>query len=313
MADPRTRPGTREDVDGGALDDLTTEAGGDASAGYETLPTLDLVRLMNDEDATVASAVAEAAVAIADAVDAISSRLLEGGRLVYVGAGSSGLIAALDAAECESTFATDPGSVVALVAGGEDASPLELGVAEDDRRSGADEIRALGVGDRDAVVGVSASGRTPYVLGALEAAAQAGALTACIVAVPDSELGRLVEHEIAVVVGPEFLAGSTRLKAGSAQKLVLNTISTISMIRLGKTYGNLMVDVVPANEKLEARVRRIVSAATGAPPEDVDDALIAAEGDTRVAIVSLLAGVDAHAARARLDAAGRSIHRAVES
>ncbi len=313
MADPRTRPGTREDVDGGALDDLTTEAGGDPSAGYETLPTLDLVRLMNDEDATVASAVAEAAVAIAGAVDAISSRLLEGGRLVYVGAGSSGLIAALDAAECESTFATDPGSVVALVAGGEDASPLELGVAEDDRRSGADEIRALGVGDRDAVVGVSASGRTPYVLGALEAAAQADALTAGIVAVPDSELGRLVEHEIAVVVGPEFLAGSTRLKAGTAQKLVLNTISTISMIRLGKTYGNLMVDVVPANEKLEARVRRIVSAATGAPPQDVDDALIAAEGDTRVAIVSLLAGVDAHAARARLDAAGRSIHRAVES
>ena len=162
------------------------------------------------------------------------------------------------------------------------------------------------------VVGISASGTTPYVLGALETASKAGALTACVVAAPASELGALVDHEIAVVVGPEFIAGSTRLKAGTAQKLVLNTISTISMIRLGKTYGNLMVDVVAANEKLQERVRRIVGAATGASTEEVDTALADADGSARVAIVSLLAGVDARTASARLDASGGSIARALE-
>ena len=150
------------------------------------------------------------------------------------------------------------------------------------------------------------------MLGAIETASKAGALTACVVAASDSELGALVDHEIAVVVGPEFIAGSTRLKAGTAQKLVLNTISTISMIRLGKTYGNLMVDVVAANEKLQERVRRIVGAATGASSEEVDAALADADGSTRVAIVSLLAGVDAGTARARLDASDGSIARALE-
>jgi N-acetylmuramic acid 6-phosphate etherase len=161
-------------------------------------------------------------------------------------------------------------------------------------------------------VGVSASGSTPYVLGALEAAVATGALTACVVAAPGSVLGTLVEHEIVVVVGPEFLAGSTRLKAGTAQKLVLNTISTVSMIRLGKTYGNLMVDVVAANEKLAERVRRIVAAATGASASEVDAALADADGDARVAIVSLLAGVDAETARLRLEASERSIAGALE-
>ena len=163
------------------------------------------------------------------------------------------------------------------------------------------DVLAIDVGAADAVVGVSASGATPYVLGALERAAQTGALTAAIVAAPDSPLGRLVEHEIAVVVGPEFIAGSTRLKAGTAQKLVLNTISTVAMIRLGKTYGNLMVDVAAANEKLAERVRRIVATASGASQEQVEAALAAAEGDARVAIVSLLAGVDAGTARVRLE------------
>ena len=162
-------------------------------------------------------------------------------------------------------------------------------------------------------MGVSASGATRYVLGALDAAARAGALTACVVSAPDSDLGAIVDHEIAVIVGPEFLAGSTRLKAGTAQKLVLNTISTVSMIRLGKTYGNLMVDVTAANEKLNDRVRRIVAAASGASSAEVDDALAAADGDARVAIVSLLAGIDADTARDRLEKSGRSIARALES
>ncbi len=291
---------------------LVTEAGGDPAAGYESRATLELIELMNAADATVAGAVADATPAIATAVDAIVERLRGGGRLVYAGAGSSGMIAALDAAECEGTFSVPPGVVVALVAGGLGSPALAQARAEDDRQSGIADLLALEVGPADAVVGVSASGSTPYVLGALEAATRSGALTACVVAAPASPLGKLVEHEIAAVVGPEFLAGSTRLKAGTAQKLVLNTISTVSMIRLGKTYGNLMVDVVAANDKLAARLRRIVATASGASREEVEDALTAADGDARVAIVSLLAGVDVASARRRLVASDRSIAAALE-
>ncbi len=165
----------------------------------------------------------------------------------------------------------------------------------------------------DVVLGISASGRTPYVIGAVEAAAAAGALTGAVVSAPDSPLAALVDHEIAVVVGPEFLAGSTRLKSGTAQKLVLNTISTVSMVRTGKTFGNLMVDVRATNDKLRARVRRIVELATGAPPDDVEAALEAAGGEAKVAIVSLLAEVDADTARSRLDAADGRIRVALDS
>jgi N-acetylmuramic acid 6-phosphate etherase len=293
------------------LDGLPTEAGSDATADYETRSTRELIELMNAEDATVPAAAAAAASSIAVAVDAISDRMLHGGRLVYVGAGSSGRIAALDASECESTFSTPPGTVIALIAGGVNAAALEQEASEDDREAGVADISRLGIDQNDSVVGVSASGRTPYVLGALEVAASTGALTACVVSVDDSELARVVEHEIAVIVGPEFLAGSTRLKAGTAQKLVLNMISTISMIRLGKTFGNLMVDVSATNEKLRARVRRIVQAATDAPPAQVDDALESAHGDARVAIVALLAGIDAEEARTRLDETDQSIRRAL--
>jgi N-acetylmuramic acid 6-phosphate etherase len=292
--------------------ELITEAGSDPRAGYESRPTSELVALMNAEDSTVPEAVAAASAAITDAIDAIADRLRAGGRLVYVGAGSSGLIAAIDASECEATFSTPPGLVVAVVAGGTAAAPLSKAAAEDDRDAGERDLHALDIRPEDAVVGVSASGSTPYVVGALEAATAAGALTACLVCAPGSTLGSLVDHEIVVVVGPEFIAGSTRLKAGTAQKLVLNAISTITMIRLGKTYGNLMVDVVAANEKLVERVRRIVAAATGATPEEIDEALAAADGDARVAIVSLVAGVDAAAARSRLTVSGRSIAGAVE-
>jgi N-acetylmuramic acid 6-phosphate etherase len=291
---------------------LVTEAGGDPDAGYERRETLELVELMNQADAAVPAAVGAVATDIAAVVDAVAERLRTGGRLVYVGAGSSGMIAALDASECEATFSVPAGVVVALVAGGASAAAIAQAAAEDDGESGARDVLAIQVGPADAVVGVSASGSTPYVLAALESARAAGAFTACVVAAPHSPLGRLVEREIAVVVGPEFLAGSTRLKAGTAQKLVLNAISTVSMIRLGKTYGNLMVDVAAANEKLAARVRRIVATASGASRQQVDDALAAADGDARVAIVSLLAGVDAPTARHRLDRSDRSIAAALE-
>jgi N-acetylmuramic acid 6-phosphate etherase len=294
------------------LDELTTEAGGVPEADYDLRPTIELVRLMSAEDETVPAAVAAAGPQIAVVAEAIAASLGRGGRLIYVGAGSSGRIAALDAAECESTFSVPPGTVVALVAGGLTTSPLEQEAAEDDREAGAADISALDVGAADLVVGVSASGRTPYTVGAVKAAVAAGARTACVASVTGSALEEAVEHAIIAVVGPEFLAGSTRLKAGTAQKLVLNMLSTIAMIRLGKTFGNLMVDVAATNEKLRARVRRIVRTATGASPEEVDQALEAADGEAKVAIVSLLAGIDAGKARSRLIDAGQSIRLAVE-
>jgi N-acetylmuramic acid 6-phosphate etherase len=220
-------------------------------------------------------------------------RLARGGRLVYVGAGTSGRLASVDAAECGPTFGVEPGRVLALVAEDE--------ALEDDADAGRAAVRTAAVGADDAVVGLSASGRTPYVLAAVAAARAAGALTVGVVSAPESPLAEAVDVAVTVVVGPEVIAGSTRMKAGTAQKLVLNTISTVSMVRLGKTYGDLMVDVVAGNEKLRARARRTVELATGASESEVDAALEAADGDAKVAIVSLLARVDAATARARLE------------
>src|SRR5712691_1647480 len=266
--------------------------------------TRELVGLLNLEDATVAGAVAEAGDALATAIDAIAERLARGGRLVYVGAGTSGSLAALDAAECGPTFGSRPGEVVAVVAGDSEA-------AEDDREAGVAGLHALGLGAGDVVVGVSASGSTPFTLAALEAAAETGALCVAVVCVRGSALGALADHEIAVVVGPEVIAGSTRLKAGTAQKLVLNTISTVTMVRLGRTYAGLMVAVSPDNEKLRERARRNVVLASGAAEEDVDAALEASAGDARVALVSLIAGVDPATARERLEGAGGSVRVAL--
>jgi N-acetylmuramic acid 6-phosphate etherase len=293
------------------LDDLVTEATNAAATELDLRPTLELVELMNAEDATVPAAVARVGPEIASAVDAIVERLRAGGRLVYAGAGTSGRLAALDAAECVSTFSMSPDRVVALVAGASASAPDEQDAAEDDADSGAEDVSSLGLTAADAVVGVSASGRTPYVLGALRAAADAGALTAAVVCVPESELARVVEHEIAVVVGPEVIAGSTRLKAGTAQKLVLNTITTAAMIRLGRTFGNLMVDVAGTNEKLRARAHRVVRLATGASDDEVGAALAAADGSAKVAIVALLAEVDADVARSRLAQSGGNVRLAL--
>ena len=264
-------------------------------------PTAELVHLINDEDRTVAAAVSDAARSIADAIDAIVERLEAGGRLVYVGAGSSGRAAAADAAECGPTFSTDR---IAAVTTEDEA-------AEDDAGAGARDLSASALGEKDVVLGVSASGRTPYTLGAIDAARKAGALTIGLACVRGSELARRAARSIEVEVGPEVIAGSTRMKAGTAQKLVLNTISTIAMVRLGKTFGNLMVDVQASNDKLRARARRAVAIATAAPDEEVADAIAAADGDTKVAIVALLAGVDAQTARSRLTAAGGMIREAV--
>ena len=294
-----------------SLDDLVTEAADPDANDLDLRSTRELVDLMNAEDATVAGAVAAAASELAASVDAIVDRLRAGGRLIYAGAGTSGRLAALDAAECVSTFSTPAEQVVALVAGASAPTQPEQDAAEDDAEAGVSDVTALGVSAADAVVGVSASGRTPYVLGALRAADEAGALAIAVVAVQGSELGELAQHEVAAVVGPEIIAGSTRLKAGTAQKLVLNTISTVAMIRLGRTYGNLMVDVLGSNEKLRARAHRIVRLATGAPDDVVEAALAAADGSAKIAIVSLLADVDADGARARLAASGGDVRLAL--
>ena len=270
----------------------------------ETRSTRELVNVLNAHDASVAAAVAAVGDELAAAIEAVAACIARGGRLVYVGAGTSGRLAALDAAEVGPTFGSPPGEVVAVVA--------DDGEAEDDAARGAADVAALGVGSEDAVVAVSASGTTPYTVAALEAAHAAGALCIAVVGAHDSRLAALAEHEIAVLVGPEVVSGSTRLKAGTAQKLVLNAISTVAMIRLGRTYGGLMVGVAPENAKLRARARRNVALASGRSEDDVDAALTAADGDARVALVSLLAGVDPATARARLEDAGGSVGLALE-
>ena len=281
-----------------------TEAHEAGLADIDLRSTIELVELINDEDARVAPAVREAAPALAAAVDAIVERLEQGGRLVYVGAGTSGRQALGDAAECGPTFGLDDEQRVLAV------------VVDDEAEEDAEEAGAAALGrvvlPADAVVALSASGSTPYVLGAVRTAADAGALTIAVVCSHGSPIGAIADHEIAVPVGPEVIAGSTRMKAGTAQKLVLNTISTAVMVRLGRTYGNLMVGVVAQNAKLHARARRTVGLATDASDAEVDAALAASDGDAKVAIVSLLTGLEAPEARARLDAAGGAVRRAVE-
>jgi len=289
-----------------------TEQRSPAGADLDLRGTAELVALINAEDATVAGAVAAAAGELAAAIDAIVARLEAGGRLVYVGAGSSGRLALVDAAECGPTFGVTDGLVSAIVAGGPQALAVAQEAAEDDAEAGATDLTTAAVSAADAVVGLSASGRTPYVVAALEAARSVGALTVAVTCATGSPLGALAEHDVAVVVGPEVIAGSTRMKAGTAQKLVLNTISTVSMVRLGRTFGNLMVDVVASNDKLRARARRAIAQATGASDEDVESALAAADGDVKVAIVSILAETDAATARDSLEAADGFVRRAVE-
>jgi N-acetylmuramic acid 6-phosphate etherase len=269
-----------------------------------------LVELMNDEDATVAAAVRRAAPQLADAVDAIAARLAAGGRLVYAGAGSSGRLALVDAVECGPTFGLEPGRVLALVAGGADAHAVAQERAEDDAGAGAADVAAAEVSHADAVVALSASGRTPYALGAAEEARARGALVVAVVCAAGAPLADLADHAVVAAVGPEVITGSTRLKAGTAQKLVLNTISTATMVRLGRTYGNLMVDVVASNAKLRARALRAVAVAAGVGEDEARTALDAAAGEVKTAIVSLLTGEDADGARARLTAAGGSVRAA---
>ncbi|PRH75648.1 N-acetylmuramic acid 6-phosphate etherase [Streptomyces solincola] len=295
------------------LASLATEAFRPELADVDTLPTAEIAHLMNAGDQAVPAAVADQLPHIAAAIDAIAERMARGGRLVYAGAGTAGRLGVLDASECPPTFNTAPGQVVGLIAGGPRAMVEAVEGAEDSAALAAQDLTALAVGPDDTVIGVSASGRTPYAVGAVDYARARGALTVGLSCNPGSPLAAAAEHGIEIVTGPELITGSTRLKAGTAQKLVLNMVSTITMIRLGKTYGNLMVDVRASNEKLRARSHRIVALATGAPDGDIAAALDAADGEVKQAVLALLAGVDADTAAGLLTKSGGHLRAALES
>jgi N-acetylmuramic acid 6-phosphate etherase len=266
---------------------------------------------MNGEDSGVPGAVAECLPQIAGAIDAIASRMSRGGRLVYAGAGTAGRLGVLDASECPPTFNTEPSQVVGLIAGGPEAMVTSVEGAEDSKELARRDLDALVLTPDDTVVGISASGRTPYAIGAVEHARALGALTVGLACNRDSALAAAAEHGIEVVVGPELITGSTRLKAGTAQKLVLNMLSTITMVRLGKTFGNLMVDVRASNDKLRARSRRIVALATGAPDEEIEKALSESGGEVKNAILTILAGVDGPTAARLLEESGGHLRAAL--
>jgi N-acetylmuramic acid 6-phosphate etherase len=289
---------------------LLTEQHRPDLADLDRRDTVALVRLMADDQMAALDALVRAAPQIGEAIDAVVSRLEGGGRLVYVGAGTAGRMGVLDAAECPPTFNTD--RVIGVLAGGYDALLKSSEAVEDDTAAGAADMDRLALSASDAVVGVSASGRTPYTIGAVQQARRCGAVTVGVASNPDAELSRHVDHPLELVAGPEVIAGSTRLKAGTAQKVVLNMFSTIAMVRLGKTYGNLMVDVRATNHKLRQRARRIVSQATGADAATAEQAIAAAGGDVKVAIVMLLTGVDAGDAAARVAAHEGRVRGAVE-
>lgn len=293
------------------LQHLATEQSNPRSAALDTLSSLEIVQVMNAEDQQVAAAVHSQLPAVAAAVEAITARLQGGGRLFYIGAGTSGRLGALDAAECPPTFGTPPELVQALIAGGPSALTQAIEGAEDDADAGRRDLLAAGVGAQDAVVGLSASGRAPYVLGALAAARIAGAVTIGVCCVPQSALSDRCDVVIAPLVGPEVLTGSTRLKAGTAQKLVLNMLSTATMVRLGKCYGNLMVDLRATNSKLRDRAARIVSSVTECGYEEAWAALEAAAFETKVAIVMVECRLGRPAAERRLSAAGGHLRRAL--
>ena len=285
------------------LAQLRTEQTDPRYAGIDRLPTEQLAALMNEADAGVPTAVAAAIPALVPAIDAIVDRLAAGGRLLYVGAGTPGRIGLLDAAECPPTFGTDPETVQGVIAGGNTAVSRAVEGVEDDTAAGVADVAGREIGAGDAVLGLTASGRTPYVLAALAEARRRGAATVGLSCNSDAELSQVVEFPVEIAVGAEFIAGSTRLKAGTAQKLVLNMISTISMVRLGKTHGNLMVDLVATNEKLQARAVRMVQEITGADTEAAETALAGAGRHVKTAVVMIERDADADTARALIDAA----------
>ncbi len=293
------------------LQSLTTESRNPASRDLDSLSPLAIVRLINAEDAQIAPCVAQEELAIARAIEVISERLEAGGRLVYFGAGTSGRLGVLDAAECPPTFNSDPSQVVGIIAGGPPALLRAVEGAEDSQALAIEDLRRNNISVDDAVVGIATSGRTPYVLGGLSYARSRGAFTIALTCNRDAEVAMQADLVIAPIVGPEVLSGSTRMKAGTATKMVLNMISTGVMVQLGKTFGNLMVDVQQTNSKLAERARWIVSEATGLGAEQALKQLETCEGEVKTAIVAWQADLPPDRARELLATSGGHVGRAL--
>ncbi len=293
------------------LKHLTTESRNPASMNIDELSAREIVRLMNEQDAGVAAAVATQADAIAAAIDVIADRLRAGGRLIYVGAGTSGRLGVLDATECPPTFNSSPGQVVGLIAGGHEALTRAVEGAEDRPELAEADLAALGAGPRDVVVGIATSGRTPYVVAALAFARRQGCYAIALACNADSSVGREADLAITPIVGPEVISGSTRLKAGTATKLVLNMLTTGAMVRIGKTFGNLMVDLRATNSKLRDRSRRIVESLVGLDEHAAAELLAQCGGELKTAIVAGRTGCTPDEARIRLEQAGGQVRGAV--
>ncbi len=288
-----------------------TEQVNPAASQIDQLDTFQMVQIINAEDAKVAGAVRAELPQIAAAIDQIVARLRAGGRLIYIGAGTSGRLGVLDASECPPTFNTPPSLVMAQIAGGEIAMTQSVEEVEDNAEVGKGDASKLGLSANDVLVGIAASGSTPYVLGAIAYAVTVGAYTIGLACNPHTPLSRAVDLMIAPLVGPEVISGSTRMKAGTAQKMVLNMLSTGTMIKLGRTFGNLMVDMRPINAKLRRRAIQIVQEATGLDTNAAADLLQLCDDETKTAIVAALAAVEPNVARTRLEEAEGIVRKAL--
>ncbi|HHQ4634775.1 N-acetylmuramic acid 6-phosphate etherase [Aeromonas veronii] len=294
------------------LSSMITETRNPASIEIDQLPTLDMLRIINQEDQHVAVAVSQLLPEIAKAVDAIAAAFGKGGRLIYIGAGTSGRLGILDASECPPTYGVSAELVIGLIAGGHKAILQAVENAEDDAELGANDLKSIHFSANDVLVGIAASGRTPYVLGAMQYARSLGATVCSISCNPGSLLAKAADISMVAVVGPEIVTGSSRMKAGTAQKLILNMLSTGAMIRTGKVYGNLMVDVEATNAKLVERQKRIVMEATECDRGTAEQALAAADNHCKTAIVMILANISASEARERLKSSGGFISKCTD-
>lgn len=294
------------------LEQLTTEEKNESSRDLDRLSARDIVQMMNDEDKKVPFAVERELDQIAAAIEVIVAALENNGRLFYFGAGTSGRLGILDASECPPTFGTDPELVQGVIAGGPSAVVKAVEGAEDSQELGQEDVRTYGVTNKDVVVGIAASGRTPYVIGALREARNVGAKTISLSCNANAVISEGVDVAINVVVGPEVLTGSTRLKAGTAQKLVLNMLTTAAMIRLGKVYGNLMVNVQATNQKLQERVKRIIMEVTGVNYAEAEKLAKLADGDAKTAILMRLTGTSKEEATRLLNVTKGRIREAIQ-
>lgn len=293
------------------LNRLISEGRNPRSMDIDLMSAAEIVELINAEDRAVPEAVGAVLPQVAAAVERIVTAFEAGGRLIYIGAGTSGRLGVLDASECPPTYGVPPTMVVGLIAGGPGALLKAVEGAEDDVAQGAADLERIAADSKDVVVGIAVSGRTPYVIGALEHAAKVGAATVALTCNPDSPIARMAEISIAPVVGPEVVTGSTRMKSGTAQKLVLNMLSTASMVRIGKTFQNLMVDMQATNKKLVARAVRVVMQATECTAEEAEAALAAAGNDMKVAILTVLTGQSVEQARTALVISGGHLREAL--